>query len=125
MTSLHNHLDIHNKKSELGTDGSSKSEAGAVKTALRSANAMRLEAELLERNQEIAALQSCPVCREKGRLVFQSPEGFKANCATCGADRYLRGQKDQREYEQLVAGKKDFRTLGRRGWALLMGENRH
>ena len=96
-----------------------------LKTALRSANAMRLEAELLERNQEIAALQSCPVCREKGRLVFQSPEGFKANCATCGADRYLRGQKDQREYEQLVAGKKDFRTLGRRGWALLMGENRH
>lgn len=89
-----------------------------LKTALRSANAMRLGAELLERNQEIAALQSCPVCKEKGRLVFQSPAGFKANCATCGADRYLRGQKGQREYEQLVAGNRDFRTLGRRGWAL-------
>ncbi len=96
-----------------------------LQAAMKSANAIQLAAELFERNQEIAALQNCPVCKERGHLVFQSPAGFKANCAACGTDRYLRGQKDQREYEQLVAGKNDFRTLGRRGWALLMGENRH
>jgi hypothetical protein len=89
-----------------------------LQTALKSANAIRLGAELLERNQELAALQSCPVCKEKGRLVFQNPAGFNANCETCGTIRYLRGQKGKREYEQLVAGKRDFRTLGRRGWAL-------
>jgi hypothetical protein len=86
--------------------------------SLKSANAIRLGFELLERNQELATLQNCPVCQKKGRLVFQSPVGFRADCDSCGTIRYLRGPKGQREYEQLVAGKRDFRTLGRRGWAL-------
>ena len=86
--------------------------------ALNSANAIRLGSELLERNQELATLQSCPVCQKQGRLVFQSPAGFRAECDACGTIRYLRGRKGQREYEQLLGGKCDFRTLGRRGWAL-------
>jgi len=86
--------------------------------ALKSANAVRLGSELLERNQELAYLQCCPVCKKQGRLIFQSPAGFRAECDSCETVRYLRGPKGQRQYEQLLGGKYDFRTQGRRGWAL-------
>ncbi len=91
-----------------------------LQEALKSANALRLGTDLLRRNEEISALQICPVCRKKVRLIFQDSFGFKASCEECKTDRYLRGQKAQREYEQVVGGRRDFRTLGRRGWAMLI-----
>ncbi|MBL4835025.1 MAG: hypothetical protein JKY26_13730 [Pseudomonas sp.] len=89
-----------------------------LRAALHSANAVRLASDLLTRNEEIKTLQICPVCKSPVRLAFQSPSGFKAGCAGCGTDRYLRGQNGSREYEQLVAGERDFRILGRRAWAM-------
>jgi len=92
-----------------------------LQAALISANAIQQSSDLFRRNEEVRALQICPVCRSKVRLIFQSPAGFKANCGECGTERYLRGERGQREFEQLVAGKRDFRTLGRRGWVLRFG----
>lgn len=92
-----------------------------LQALLVSANAIQQSADLFRRNEEVRALQTCPVCGSKVRLIFQSPAGFKANCEECGTERYLRGERGQREFEQLVAGKRDFRTLGRRGWVLRFG----
>lgn len=90
-----------------------------LKKVLKAGNALRLESDLFKRNEEIKTLRVCPVCRSEVHLVFQNPAGFRASCTSCGSDRYLRGGlKGQREYEQMVAGKRDFRSLGRRGWAL-------
>jgi len=92
---------------------------GELNKVLKAGNAIRLENELVQRSEEIRALQVCPVCGGSACPVFQEPAGFKAHCAECGSDRYLRGGvKGAREYQQMVAGSCDFRTLGRRGWAL-------
>jgi hypothetical protein len=121
-------LSLAASSSELHVDGQAKTvqlrnglpegPLAQLNGALRSANAIKLSSELLRRNEEIEALQTCPVCACKAPLVFQSPAGFKASCVECGSDRYLRGEKGKREFEQLLSGKRDFRTLGRRGWAV-------
>jgi len=92
-----------------------------LNTALHSANALRLASDLHMRNDEIKALQTCPVCKGNVRLAFQNPVGFKISCAGCGTDRYLRGLNGTREYEQLVAGERNFRVHGRRAWAMSLG----
>ena len=89
-----------------------------LKKALIAANATQqgLVLELLR--EEIISLEKCPVCKEKTELVFQSPSGFKANCGECGTERYLRQQKSGRVYDQVVAGKRDFHSLGRRAFSI-------
>lgn len=89
-----------------------------LKKALIAANASQQGVALEERHQEILSLESCPVCKGKVELVFQSPAGFRANCGECGTERYLRQQNDGRVFDQLAAGKIDFRTLGRRAFSL-------
>src|SRR5690554_1511946 len=89
-----------------------------LSTVLHSANATRQANDLHMRNEEIKALQTCPVCKGNVRLDFQNPTGFKINCAGCGTDRYLRGLNGTREYEQLVAGERNFWVHGRRAWAM-------
>ncbi|MGM1051029.1 MAG: hypothetical protein ACQEXO_01355 [Pseudomonadota bacterium] len=111
------HVDLHGNRLQL-REVLPEALMEELKTALHTANALRLGSDLLQRNEEIKALQICPVCRGKVRLFFQSPSGFKANCAGCGIDRYLRDKNGAREFEQLVAGIRDFRTVGRRGWCL-------
>ena len=44
-----------------------------LQAAMKSANAIQLAAELFERNQEIAALQNCPVCKERGTWFSRVP----------------------------------------------------
>lgn len=92
-----------------------------LSTVLHSANATRQANDLSMRNEEIKALQICPVCKGNVRLAFQNPAGFKISCAGCGTDRYLRGLNGTREYEQLVAGERNFRVHGRRAWAMSLG----
>lgn len=92
-----------------------------LNTVLHSANATRQANDLYMRNEEIKALQTCPVCKGNVRLDFQNPAGFKISCAGCGTDRYLRGLNGTREYEQLVAGERNFRVHGRRAWAMSLG----
>lgn len=89
-----------------------------LKRALIAANATQqgLVLELLR--EEILSLEKCPVCKTKTELVFQSPSGFKANCGECGTERYLRQQKNGRVFDQVVAGKRDFHTLGRRAFSI-------
>lgn len=85
-----------------------------LKKGLIAANATEQESALEQRYHEIVFLETCPVCRAKVKLAFQHPAGFKANCDNCGAERYLRQQKDGRVYDQILIGNADFRTLGRR-----------
>lgn len=92
-----------------------------LNAALHSENALRLASDLRMRNEEIKALQICPVCKGSVHFAFQNPAGFKISCAGCGAERYLRCQKYTREYEQLVAGERSFRVHGRRAWAMTLG----
>jgi hypothetical protein len=118
-------LSLAASSSELHVDGQAKTvqlrnglpegPLAQLNGALRSANAIKLSSELLRRNEEIEALQTCPVCACKAPLVFQSPAGFKASCVECGSDRYLRGEKGKREFEHFerVAWKTE-RTHGRR-----------
>lgn len=89
-----------------------------ISAQLQASNATALSAALVARNDEILALEKCPVCSDKVTLTFQNESGFKANCSTCKTHRYLRSQHGVREYTQAVEGSGDFRTLGRRGWAL-------
>lgn len=89
-----------------------------LKRALIAANATQQVGVLEQLNQEILSLETCPVCRAKAELVFQSPAGFRANCRECGTERYLRQQKDGRVFDQVVAGKRDFCTLGRRAFSI-------
>lgn len=90
----------------------------ALKGALVAANSFR-QAEALERhNQEIIALEKCPVCEAKADLFFQSPVGFRVNCDKCGTERYLRREGSQLVFDQTVAGRKGFVALGRRAFSL-------
>lgn len=89
-----------------------------LKEALSAANATQKGLSLERLNQELLALEKCPVCKAKVDLTFQSPAGFRTNCEECSAERYLRQQKDSRVFDQLVAGKRDFRTLGRRAFSI-------
>jgi hypothetical protein len=89
-----------------------------LKRALVAANATQQEFLLERLHQEILSLETCPVCRAKAGLVFQSPAGFRASCGECGTERYLRQQKDGRVFDQVFAGKEDFRTLGRRAFSI-------
>ncbi|MFU3617661.1 hypothetical protein [Pseudomonas paraeruginosa] len=89
-----------------------------LKTALIAANATQQGDALELLNQEILALETCPVCKEKAGLVFQSPAGFRANCSKCGTERYLRQQKGQLVFDQIVAGNMDFASLGRRAFSM-------
>lgn len=89
-----------------------------LKKALSAANATQKGLTLERFNHELLALEKCPVCKTKVDLVFQSPTGFRANCEGCGTERYLRQQKDRRQFDQSVAGKGDFRTLGRRAFSI-------
>jgi len=66
------------------------------------------------RNQELIALQQCPICKGGAKLVFQNPFGFMANCDSCGAERYFRCHKDGWEFEQKISDVIEFRTSGRR-----------
>ncbi len=66
------------------------------------------------RHQELVALQECPVCRTRIRLILQQPAGFKANCGWCATERYLRHQVRHWVYEQKLSGEVDFRKVGRR-----------
>lgn len=89
-----------------------------LKKALGAANATQKGLTLERLNQELLALERCPVCKAKVDLAFQSPAGFRTNCEECSSERYLRQQKGSRVFDQLVAGKRDFRTLGRRAFSI-------
>ncbi|MDT4851449.1 hypothetical protein FQZ97_856300 [compost metagenome] len=89
-----------------------------LKKALIAANSIPQGVALERHNQEILALEKCPVCEAKADLFFQSPAGFRANCGACGTERYLRQHKDGRVFDQIVAGKVDFLTLGRRAFSM-------
>lgn len=111
------HVEPHAKTLELRHVLPEES-LGELQTALTSANATKLRNDLSRRNEELKALQICPICARKALFVFQSPAGFRASCEECESDRYLRGEKGKRVFEQLLAGKRNFQTLGRRGWAV-------
>ena len=111
------HVDRQNHALEL-REAISRDSIAALKGALVAANSSR-QAEALERhNQEIIALEKCPVCEVKGNLFFQSPIGFRANCNICGTERYLRREGSQLVFDQTVAGRKGFVALGRRAFSL-------
>jgi len=111
------HVDRQNHALEL-REAVSRDSIAALKDALVAANSSR-QAEVLERhNQEIIALEQCPVCKAKADLIFQSPIGFRANCDKCGTERYLRREGTQLVFDQTVSGRKDFVALGRRAFSL-------
>ncbi|WP_085607811.1 MULTISPECIES: hypothetical protein [unclassified Pseudomonas] len=85
-----------------------------LQQALTAANAGQQAEALGLRQQELVALQACPVCGSSVRLVFQQPAGFKANCGDCATERYLRHQTSQWVYEQKLNAEIDFRKVGRR-----------
>ncbi len=89
-----------------------------LKKALIAANSILQGAALERLNQEILALEKCPVCKAKADLAFQSPAGFRANCEECGTQRYLRQQDSRFVFEQIVSGRTDFLTLGRRAFSM-------
>jgi len=89
-----------------------------LKDALVAANSTRQAGALVRHNQEIFALEKCPVCDAKVDLYFQNPAGFRANCDKCGTERYLRRKGDQLIFDQTVSGRKDFVVLGRRAFSL-------
>lgn len=89
-----------------------------LKNALIAANSTRQGLALEQLNQEILALENCPVCNAKTDLVFQSPAGFRTNCKGCGTQRYLRQQDDRFVFEQNVSGRAEFLTLGRRAFSM-------
>ncbi|MGV8863182.1 MAG: hypothetical protein ACOH2T_18705 [Pseudomonas sp.] len=96
----------------------SKDSIVVLKDALIAANSTRQAGALEQHNQEIVALEKCPVCEAKADLFFQSPAGFRANCDKCGTERYLRRKGDQLVFDQTVSGRKDFAVLGRRAFSL-------
>lgn len=87
-----------------------------IRQALIDSNAIQQAAKLHLRQQEIVALQVCPVCYAKATLHFQSPLGFRANCNSCRTERYFRVQENKFVFEQKLEGKVDFRTTGRRAF---------
>ncbi|HGM4165516.1 TPA: hypothetical protein ACKPEJ_006342, partial [Pseudomonas aeruginosa] len=89
-----------------------------LKNALIAANSTRQGLALEQLNQEILALENCPVCKAKADLVFQSPAGFRTNCEGCGTQRYLRQQDGRFVFEQNVSGRAEFLTLGRRAFSM-------
>ena len=111
------HVDRQNHALEL-REAISKDSIAVLKDALVTANSSR-QAEVLERhNQEIIALEKCPVCEAKADVFFQSPIGFRANCGKCGTERYLRREGTQLVFDQTVSGRKGFVALGRRAFSL-------
>lgn len=88
-----------------------------LRQALIDSNANKQASELELRQQEIFALQTCPVCSAKVDLHFQPPAGFRVNCTGCRTDRYLRSQGNKYVFEQKLAGMIDFRTTGRRAFS--------
>ena len=111
------HVDRQNHALEL-REAISKDSIAVLKDALVTANSSR-QAEVLERhNQEIIALEKCPVCEAKADVFFQRPIGFRANCGKCGTERYLRREGTQLVFDQTVSGRKGFVALGRRAFSL-------
>lgn len=92
-----------------------------LKEALISANARQQAAMLDLRQQEIMAIQNCPVCYATVRLRSQEPAGFRASCSNCSTERYLREQGDKLVFEQKMDGTIDFLTTGRRTLSLCWG----
>jgi hypothetical protein len=85
-----------------------------LRQALIDSNAIQQAAKLHLRQQEIVALQVCPVCYSKVTLHFQQPSGFRANCDSCRTERYFRVKENKFVFEQKLEGTIDFRTTGRR-----------
>lgn len=89
-----------------------------LKNALIAANSTRQGLALEQLNQEILALENCPVCKAKTDLVSQRPAGFRTNCVGCGTQRYLRQQDGRLIFEQVVSGRAEFLTIGRRAFSM-------
>lgn len=89
-----------------------------LKNALIAANSTRQGLALEQLNQEILALENCPVCKAKADLVSQRPAGFRTNCVGCGTQRYLRQQDGRFIFEQVVSGRAEFLTIGRRAFSM-------
>lgn len=96
----------------------SEGSIAVLKHALIAANSTRQAEALEQHNQEIVALEKCPVCGAKANLFFQSPLGFRANCDSCGTERYLRRKGDQLVFDQSVSDCRDFAALGRRAFSI-------
>lgn len=120
-TSVALHLDQPGKKIQI-RGLLTEDQVGELIKDLRAANALALANDIYMRNEEIKALQICPVCKSHVHLTFQSPSGFRAGCTECRTERYLREQNEVREYEQLVSGEEGFRVLGRRAWTMELGK---
>ncbi|MCW8887403.1 MAG: hypothetical protein OQK12_19430 [Motiliproteus sp.] len=88
-----------------------------LRQALIDSNAIQQAAKLHLRQQEIIALQTCPVCSARVTLHFQQPSGFRANCDNCRTERYFRDQGNRFVFEQKLEAKIDFRTTGRRSFS--------
>ncbi|MFM5388621.1 hypothetical protein ACET96_01310 [Aeromonas dhakensis] len=89
-----------------------------LKNALIAVNATQQGVALERLNHGLLALETCPVCRTRADLFYQDPAGFRANCEGCGTVRYLRQQNDLFVFDQIVSGRMDFRTLGRRAFSM-------
>jgi len=87
-----------------------------LRQSLIDSNAVQQAVELDLRQQEIIALQVCPVCYSKVILHFQPPLGFRASCDNCRTERYFSVQENKFVFEQKLEGKVDFRTTGRRAF---------
>lgn len=96
----------------------SEGSIAVLKHALIAANSTRQAEALEQHTQEIVALEKCPVCGAKANLFFQSPLGFRANCDSCGTERYLRRKGDQLVFDQSVSDCRDFAALGRRAFSI-------
>lgn len=89
-----------------------------LKEVLCSNNATQQADNLVLRNQEILALQKCPLCKTSGRLISQDPAGFKVRCEACKVERYLQRQKDKWVFDQKISGQTGFQKFGRRTMSL-------
>lgn len=101
----------------------SDSDFHSLQDGLIKDNAVGCADELQLRQQELIALERCPVCSAEVNVQFQHPGGFRANCSHCSCDRYLRVGESIREFDQQLEGLVDFRKAGRRAFSLRWGSD--
>lgn len=112
-------VQVNQELHELSITEALSAEAVAVlKDALITSNSTRQAADLECRNQAILALEKCPVCTARVRLVFQRPLGFRASCKACRTERYLRQQEKVLVFEQMLSERADFSLVGRRAFSM-------
>lgn len=111
-------LAVESKRHEIRVvEGLSEGDLSMVERSLVDDNAVSQVRELGRRQQEIMVLERCPVCSSPVKLVHQEPSSFATDCKSCKTKRYLRVNGAGVEYEQKLAGSRDFRVVGRRSFA--------